>query len=131
MPHAQVYFLRRSKELLYRIGTKKDLPMVKSRIPERVFTEVARGIFVLDAEYSPDRDPLVSGGYALIAETEDDLAELREIVDYEVHPCEWVTQIGKDTGYLSCLFLTNDDFGIIAYMPCAIAPAAILRDLEE
>lgn len=117
--------------MLYRIGTKKDLPMVEHRIPERVFTEVARGIFILDAEYGTNRDPLRSGGYALIVETVDDITELREIIDYEFHPCEWATRIGKDTGYLSALYLLNDDFAIMVYMPTAIAPDAILRDLED
>lgn len=117
--------------MLYRIGTENDLPLAASLLPERVFTEVAQGVCILDAEYGTDRDPLQSGGYALIVETADDLSKLREIIDYEIHPCEWVTTIGKNTGYLSCLFLMNDDFGIIAYMPRSIAPAAILNDLEE
>ena len=117
--------------MLYRIGTAKDLPKVASLLPERVYTEIAQGIYILDAAYGVDRDPLRSGGYSLLAEDADDLAQLKEIVDYEVHPAEWVTAIGKGTGYLSCLYLMNDDFGIIAYMPRSIAPAAILNDLEE
>ena len=117
--------------MLYRVGTARDLHKVINRLPERVYTEIAQGIYILDAEYGIDRDPVQSGGYSLLIEDTEDLPLFKEIVDYEVHPAEWVTTIGKDTGYLSCLFLLNDDFGIIAYMPHTVAPAAILNDLEE
>ena len=132
-PHGPcVIFLscRRSKPLLYRICTAKDLPMVASRLPERVFTELARGIYILDSEYGSNRDPHDSGGYSLLIEDSDDLVQLKEIVDYDVHPAEWVTAIGRNTGYLSALYLLNDDYSIMAYIPVEIAPAAILIDLE-
>lgn len=116
--------------MLYRIGTAKDLPKVASHLPERVFSELARGIYILDSEYGADRDPYDSGGYSLLIEDSDDLVPFKEIVDYDVHPAEWVTAIGRNTGYLSALYLLNDDYSIMAYMPVEIAPAAILTDLE-
>ena len=105
--------------------------MVASRLPEHVVTELFQGVMVLDAEYGEDRDYFSCGGYSLIAETADDVTQLKQIIDYDTHPCEWATRIGKDTGYLSALYLLNDDFGIMVYMPTAIAPDAILRDLED
>ena len=70
--------------------------MVASRIPERVYTELLRGTAILDAEYGEDRNYLLTGGYSLIAETADDLRRVKAAVDYEAHPCEWATVIGKD-----------------------------------
>ena len=117
--------------MLYRIGTARDLPKVANRLPERVYTEIAQGIYILDAEYGADRDPVQSGGYSLMIEDAEDLALFKEIVDYEVHPAEWVTTIGKKTGYLSALYLLNNDYAIMAYMPIEIAPATILDDMED
>ena len=117
--------------MLYQIGTKKELPMVVRRIPERVYTELLRGTAILDAEYGEDRNYLLTGGYSLIAETADDLCRVKAVIDYDTHICEWVTVIGKDTGYLSALFVLNDDFSIMLYLPRAIASASILNELEE
>ena len=66
-----------------------------------------------------------------IAETIEDVLQFKEIVDYDTHPCEWATKIGKDTGYVSALYLLNDDFVVVLYLPQSIAPEAILKDLEE
>ena len=55
--------------MLYRIGTKRELPIIASKVPARVFTEISQGIYILDAEYGDNRNYLQSGGYALIVET--------------------------------------------------------------
>ena len=117
--------------MLYRIGTTTEIPRIENLLPTRVLTEVFQGLYILDAEYGSDRDYLKSGGYTLVAETEEDVAELKTIIDYDRRPCEWATRIGRDTGYLSALYLMNNDFGIMVYMPIAIAPDSILKDLED
>ena len=89
------------------------------------------GVVVLDAEYGENRDYFQEGGYSLIVETTDDLTEVKAIVDYERHPAEWVVRESRGCGYLCCLFVMNNDFSIMLYLPEAIAPNAILRDLEE
>ena len=86
---------------------------------------------MLDAEYGEGRNYYVVGGYSIIAETREDVLQFKEIIDYDAHPCEWATKLGKDTGYVSALYLLNDDFVIVVYLPQAIAPEAILKDLEE
>ena len=116
--------------MLYRIGTTKEIPTLPSQLPERVRTEIFQGLVVLDCEYGQDRDYLSSGGYSLIAEISEDIPKLKEIIDYGTHPCEWATRIGN-TGYISALFILNNDFSIMVYMPRAIAPAAILNELED
>lgn len=117
--------------MLYRIGTRSELPRVEGRLPEQVMTELFQGVMILDVEYGEERDYLQSGGYSLIAETENDVVQLRQILDVDTRPCEWATRIGRDTGYLSALYLLNDDFAIMVYMPISIAPGAILNDLED
>ena len=117
--------------MLYKVGTTKELSFLKNRLPDQVYSEVFRGVAILDGEYGAERDYLKSGGYSVIVETKEDILALKKIVDFNTHFCEWVTTISKDTGYLSALFLINDDFSIMAYIPRKIAPDAILRELEE
>lgn len=117
--------------MLYRIGTKKELPMVANSLPERVYAELLRGTAILDAEYGEERNYLLTGGYSLIAQTADDLPRLKASIDYEARLCEWATKIGRDTGYISALYIINDDFSIMVYMPQSIAPDTILNELED
>ena len=117
--------------MLYRIGTEHEFPILANKLPERVLTEILRGIVILDAEYGADRDYLLEGGYSLIVESAEDISQIKKIINYDTHPCEWATRIGRDTGYLSALYLLNDDFSIMVYIPIAIAPDTILRDLED
>ena len=116
--------------MLYRVGTAAELPMIRNRLPERVYSEVLRGVAILDCEYGTDRNYFQSGGYSVIVETEEDILAFKKIVDFDTHPCEWATVIGRGTGFLSALFLLNDDFSIMVYMPQSVAPVAILRELE-
>ena len=117
--------------MLYRVGTTKELPMIRSHLPESVYEEVLCGVAILDCEYGADRNYLLSGGYSLIAQTKDDLLMVKKTIDYDAHCCEWATTIGKDTGYISALYIINDDFSIVIYMPKSIAPDIILTELED
>lgn len=85
---------------------------------------------ILDAEYEPTRDYLQVGGYSLIAENLDDIPLIKNHVDFERHPPEWVTRIGN-TGYASALFIMNDDFSIMVFMPISILPTTLLKELED
>ena len=117
--------------MLYKIGTTRDLDALLLSLPECVMTELARDLTVLDREYGEDRNWRESGGYSVVVKTQEDLRELIAIVDAENHPCEWATPLGRNSGWLSALFLFGDDFSIKVYMPVTIAPNAILKDLEE
>ena len=115
--------------MLYKLGTVKELRTLECPLPERVWTEIYMGLMILDIEYGENRNYLESGGYSIIVENAEDIPVLKEIIDFDAHPCEWATQIYV-TGYLSALYVMNDDFSIMVYMPISIAPEAILRDLE-
>ena len=117
--------------MLYRIGTKRELLSIANKLPKPVHAEIYRDTVILDAEYGEERNYLKCGGYSIVIETVDDLSELQAIVDYTLHPCEWVTSLGENSGYLSCLFVLNNDFSITVYMPITIAPETILRELND
>ena len=70
-----------------------------------------------------------SGGYSLIAETLEDVNQIRAIIDFEQHLPEWVDRLDGD--YLSALYLLNDDYSIVVFMPTAIAPETLLHELED
>ena len=116
--------------MLYKIGTAHELSILPYHLPEELVTEVLTGLVVLDAEYGESRNYFESGGYSVIAENIEDIPGLKAIIDYEKPPCEWATKIGR-TGYISALFILNNSFSIMAYMPLAICPTAIINELED
>lgn len=116
--------------MLYTLGTANELSLLPSHLPEELATEVLTGLVVLDAEYGESRNYLESGGYSVIAETMEDIPGLKSIVDYEKHPCEWATKIGR-TGFVSALYILNNDFSIMVYLPQDIAPTEIITELED
>lgn len=117
--------------MLYKIGTLKELDATLLSLPESVMTELTRDVAILDLEYGKDRNWQESGGYSVVVETAKDLEEFIKIVDYDRRPCEWATRVGRDSGWLSALFLIGNEFAIMAFMPVGIAPNPILQDLEE
>ena len=125
-----ITFYEEDEALLYRIGTREELSRIESVFPEKVITELLTGVVVRGSEYGENRNYLEEGGYSIVLETEDDLNEFKKIIDYDRHPCEWATRIGK-TGYISALYILNDDYTIDIFMPIDIAPEVLFNDLEE
>ena len=115
--------------MLYRIGTVKEMRPLYDKFHEDVIAQLYHCTKVLDDIYGVERDYLQSGGYSLIAETTDDLSGIREIIDFDTHPCEWADRLDGD--YLSALYLLNDDFSVVVFMPVAIAPPTLLNELED
>ena len=115
--------------MLYRIGTVKEMRPLYDKFHEDVIAQLYHCTKVLDDIYGAERDYLQSGGYSLIAETTDDLSGIREIIDFDTHPCEWADRLDGD--YLSALYLLNDDFSVVVFMPIAIAPPTLLSELED
>ena len=117
--------------MLYRIGTVKELSNPEIDLPEPVLAEITRTTTALANTYGDRRDYLLSGGYSLIVEEEHDIPYLKQIINYDAHPCEWANEVAEGSGYLSALYLLNNDFSITVYMPIAIAPDAIKSELED
>lgn len=108
------------------IRNTKDAWLMSGTVPEEVLTELVRGVAVLESEY----DEYGAGGYAIVAQTQSDLAEAKQILDYSVRLCEWATRLGA-SGYLSALYILDNEFVIVLYMPIDIAPDNILSELED
>ena len=66
----------------------------------------------------------------LLVELPEDLEAVKTYVDWDRHPPEWVTRISY-TKIISALFIMNNDFSIMAYMPQEIAPQTLLDELED
>ena len=116
--------------MLYRIGHKKDVYSCGCKFPRRALQEVHTGLMILDEEYGYDRNWEESGGYAILAENAEDVEAIKQYVDFEKHPPEWVTAVSY-TGITSSLLVLNNDFSIMVYLPEAICPEVIKRELEE
>lgn len=112
------------------LGTTKECVPLYDQLPQRVAEEVLRGLAVLDAEYGEERDPFETGGYALIADTEDDLFRAREVFDDRIHYCEWATRLG-DSGYVSALYLLSNELSVVFYTLANLANKDILENLED
>ena len=116
--------------MLYRIGTTAEIPSLPSHFPEKLITEVFQGLVVLDCEYGEDRNYLESGGYSVILETEDDIQQLAKTLNIVTRPPEWCTWI-DNTGYISSLYIINDDFSVMVYLKSEIIPTLIRKELYE
>ena len=116
--------------MLYQLGTTKEVAMLPRHLPEQLLSEVLTGLVVLDAENGPDRDYRESGGFSLIAETADDLPALNAIINTNIHAPEWATRIGR-TGFVSALYIMNNDFSLMVYLPLEIAAVPIKLELED
>ena len=115
--------------MLYRIGTVKEIDAIEEKFPREIVNKLYHCTSVLDEAYGADRDYLQSGGYSLLAENEQDLVGIKPIIDFDTHPCEWADPVGKE--HLSALYLLNDNFSIVIFMPINIAPPELLSELED
>lgn len=112
------------------LGTTKECASLCGQLPQRVYDEILRGVAVLDSEFGVDRNYLDVGGFSLIADTEDDLCKARELFDDRWHYCEWATRLG-DTGYISALYLLDNERSVILYTKEGLACKDILENLED
>ena len=115
--------------MLYRIGTVKEIRPLYGKFHEDVIEQLHYCTRTLDSAYGVGRDYCRYGGYSLIAETIEDVSAIRKIIDLDKHPCEWADRLDGD--FLSALYLMNDDFSIVVFMPIAIAPPTLLSELED
>lgn len=115
--------------MIYKHGTVSEVYPTALRFPDEVFTELLRGAAMLDSEYGEDRDPYESGGYSIVVENADDLPAILETINIYSRPCEWATRLGS-SGFISVLYIFSNDYSVMVFMPQAIAPQAILNELE-
>lgn len=117
--------------MLYKIGYERQVPTLKAKLPKIVYEVLLTCTAILDKEYGASRNYLQSGGYSLLAETEEDIAAIKNTINYDSRPCEWAEYLGNDNEYVSAIYLLNDDFSITLYIPTTLAPVAIMKEVEE
>ena len=116
--------------MIYRIGHKKDVHTCGCKFHKRALSEIYSGLMILDEEYGYERDWENAGGYSILAETAEDVAAIKQYIDYDKHAPEWVTSISY-TKIISALFCVSNDYSIIVYMPQEVAPQSLLSELED
>lgn len=115
--------------MIIKVGTLNEVYKYSSILPESVINELIIGCSVLDCEYGENRNYIKSGGYSIVAQAKDDLCELKSIIDYEHRCCEWATRLGN-SHYVSALYIFNNDFSIMLFMPEIIAPQIIIDNID-
>ena len=115
--------------MLYIVGTKREANELRPRLPRPVFDKLLQDVTGLDHEYGETRDYHKYGGCSLVAETLEDIQKITAYIDFNRLPCEWVKKIKSDIDYLGALYLINNDYSVMTYMPVSIAPDAILQEL--
>lgn len=103
--------------LLHHIQSKQELDSLCLKLPQGVQDELLRCV------------AFPGEGLALIAEDMEDVCKVRDIVDFETHPAEWVNPL--DGNFLSALFIMNNSFAITLVLPTNVAPKSILSELED
>ena len=114
--------------MIYTIGTTREILSLPCTLPESVRSELLRCTATLDREYGENRNYHQTGGYSVIVETREDISSIRPTLDLDAHFPEWVDKVDR---YAAALYLLNDDFSVVLFVPLAIAPKAILNELEE
>ena len=118
--------------MLYYIGTTNEVSQLEDHLPRQLVGEICRGVAVLEAEFSQQRDYFREGGFSLLAETLEDLQQAKERFNPSQNLCEWATRIGN-TGYVSALYILNNEFTVLLYLPLELASTIndIIENLED
>ena len=127
MPHTLIFLLR-GDTMLYRVGNVADALSLDGIVPDDVHDDIVRGLSILDDEYGADRNCSTDGGYALIAQTSEDVSMALKMVG-ETRPFEWIVKLGA-SGWVSILYLLGDDFAVVLYAPESVIPSKMLNKLE-
>ena len=114
--------------MLYKISTVSEIASLTFIFPTPVLEKLYDYTVTLDNAYGTNRDPN-TGGYTILAQTEEDLAII-ESVEVQTDIFEWVDHIPSSPPYCAALYLRGDDYSIVLICPVAIAPRAILDELE-
>ena len=124
-----LFFLRSEKDLIYRVGTCRELSRIENLLPEEIVTAAAGYLRVLDAAYGPVRNWSSVGGYVVIAETYEEGLRLQKELDTAHRVCEWVEPVGNR--FLAILYLLGDDYSIVAMLPLEATPVELRIMMEE
>ena len=114
--------------MLQKIGTVAQVKKIKEQLHPDLYQAVVHDLHLLNSAYGTDRDYFSLGGYSIVINSESDLKELKSIVDFETHFPEEVL-LFSSCNYLAALFVINDDFSIIVWVPVSLAPKNFLDEV--
>ena len=114
--------------MLQKIGTVAQIKTIKEQLHPDLYQAVLHDLHLLDFAYGTDRDYFSLGGYSIVIDSESDLKELKSIVDFETHFPEEVL-LFSSCNYLAALFVINDDFSIMVWLPVSLAPKNFLDEV--
>jgi hypothetical protein len=104
-----------------------------SDLPVEISVKAKEIAGILDEEYGSDRHwNRDLGGYILIAENEEDVKSMEELIDFEYVLPENVELISCKNGekYTSSLMLLSSDYSISLLIPLIYTPKSFLGYLE-
>ena len=108
--------------MLYKIKTKSDIYNL-SNFPDAVISELESITGTLDTCYNRFGH---DGDYALVAETVDDLQEVKaHHIDYTTEPAEVIKQMN---GFVSVLYLPATEYSISVIMPTEVMQEAGIHE---
>lgn len=113
--------------MLYRVGNVANALSLDGIVPDDVHNDIVRGLSILDNEYGANRNCSTDGGYALIAQTREDVCQALRIIGE--CPYEWVIKLAG-SGWVNTLYLLGDDFAVVLYAPESAMPIEMLNKLE-
>lgn len=103
------------------VSTLSEWKSLNPALPFAVLNRIEEILTTLDNLYGAERNGMIDdGGYVLLADSQEDLADLASIIDID-SPCfEYFTQI--DDTYHEFLFLCHNEFGITVILPKRALP---------
>ena len=114
--------------MVYKLRTLREADALPYTFPPQVRDEIRHCTAILEYEYGELSEESGVGGYNVVVETKEDLEAISKEIDLDAHLPEWVCPLDSFT---SALYVMNDDFVILLFMPVAIAPETILNEMEE
>lgn len=105
--------------MLYRFTTTADLSRITFEFP--IFKELEKKLRLIEENEL--------NAYILLAENIEDLQEVKNVIDFETHLCEWAEYADKAQQYVTAVYQLNNDFGVDLYLPISIAPDVIKEEL--
>lgn len=114
---------------MFVVGCLEDIKHCYQELPVEVLNDLAEKCILLDYAYGSDRNYFQVGGYSVVLQGVADIEVLKGSVDIYSYICEWSSKVGESS-YVSALYVLNDDFTIMVYLPIEIAPENILNSIE-
>lgn len=85
-------------------------------VPQEVIAVIREAVTILDEEYGVEREESGYGGYVLVLESDNEIADLKDYgIDVDMDIPEYVNRIVCEGSqiYTSSLVLVGSDFGIL------------------